>query len=36
VTPGLFNDQTARILGVGSFDHASKENRWHFFLAADS
>jgi hypothetical protein len=36
VTPGLFNDQAARILGPGSFDHATKENRWRFFLASDS
>jgi hypothetical protein len=28
VTPGLFNDQAARILGPESFDHANKENRW--------
>jgi hypothetical protein len=27
VTPGLFNDQAAWILGQGSFDHANKENR---------
>jgi hypothetical protein len=36
VTPGLFNDQAARILVAGSFDHANKENRWRFFLASDS
>jgi hypothetical protein len=36
VTPGLFNDQAAGILGQGSFDHASKENRWSTFLASDS
>jgi hypothetical protein len=36
VTPRLFNDQAARILGAGSFDHANKENRWRFFLASDS
>jgi hypothetical protein len=36
VAPGLFNDQAARILGQGSFDHAIKENRWFTFLASDS
>jgi hypothetical protein len=36
VTPGLFNDQAARILGQGPFDHANKENRWRTFLASDS
>jgi hypothetical protein len=36
VTPGLFNDQAARILGQGSFDHANKENRWRTLLASDS
>jgi hypothetical protein len=36
VKPGLFNDQAARILGQGPFDHASKENRWRTFLASDS
>jgi hypothetical protein len=36
VTPGLFNDQAARILGQGSFDHANKENRWRTFLASES
>jgi hypothetical protein len=36
VTPGLFNDQAARILGQGSFDHANKKNRWCTFLASDS
>jgi hypothetical protein len=36
VTPGLFNDQAARVLGQGSFDHANKENRWRTFLASDS
>jgi hypothetical protein len=36
VTPGLFNDQAARILGARSFNHANKENRWRFFLASDS
>jgi hypothetical protein len=36
VTPGLFNDQAARILGVGSFDHANKANRWFTFLASKS
>jgi hypothetical protein len=36
MTPGLFNDQAARILGQGSFDHANKENRWRTFLASDS
>jgi hypothetical protein len=36
VAPGLFNDQAARILGPGSFDHANKENQWHTFLASDS
>jgi hypothetical protein len=36
VTPGLFNDQAARILGQGSFNHANKENRWRTFLASDS
>jgi hypothetical protein len=35
VTPGLFNDHAARILGQGSFDHANKENRWCTFLASD-
>jgi hypothetical protein len=33
VTPGLFNDQAARILGPGSFDHANKENRWRVSCA---
>jgi hypothetical protein len=33
VTPGLFNDQAARILGQESFDHANKENRWRTLLA---
>jgi hypothetical protein len=36
VTPGLFNDQAARILGPGSFDHDNKENRWRTFQASDS
>jgi hypothetical protein len=36
VTPGLFNDQAAWILGAGSFDHADKENRWCTFLASRS
>jgi hypothetical protein len=36
VTPGLFNDQAARILGQGSFEHANTENRWRFLLASDS
>jgi hypothetical protein len=36
VTPGLFNNQAARILGPGSFDHANKENRWRTFLTSDS
>jgi hypothetical protein len=36
VTPGLFNDQAARILGQGSFDHGNKENRWRTLLASDS
>jgi hypothetical protein len=36
VAPGLFNDQAARILGPGSFDHANKDNRWLTFLASDS
>jgi hypothetical protein len=36
VTPGLFNDQAAQILGKGSFDHANKENRWFTILASDS
>jgi hypothetical protein len=36
VTPGLFNEQAARIVGPGSFDHGNKENRWRFFLASDS
>jgi hypothetical protein len=36
VTPGLFNDQAARILGQGSFDHDNKENRRRTFLASDS
>jgi hypothetical protein len=36
VTPGLFNDQAARILGQGSFDHGNKENRLCTFLASDS
>jgi hypothetical protein len=36
VTPGLFNDQVARILGQGSFDYDNKENRWRTFLASDS
>jgi hypothetical protein len=35
VTPGLFNDQAAQILGQGSFDHDNKENRWRTFLASD-
>jgi hypothetical protein len=35
-TPGLFNDQAARILGQRSFDHDNKENRWRTFLALDS
>jgi hypothetical protein len=36
VTPGLFNDQAARILWQGSFDHGNKENRWRTLLASDS
>jgi hypothetical protein len=36
VTPGLFNDQAARILRQGSFDHDNKENKWRTFLASDS
>jgi hypothetical protein len=36
VTPGLFNDQAARILGPGSFNIANKKKRWRFFLASDS
>jgi hypothetical protein len=36
VTPGLFNDQAARILGQGPFDHDNKENRLRSFLASDS
>jgi hypothetical protein len=36
VMPGLFNDQAARILGQGSFDHDNKEYRWRTFLASDS
>jgi hypothetical protein len=36
VAPGLFNDQAARILGEGSFDHDNIENRWHTFLASGS
>jgi hypothetical protein len=36
VTPGLFNDQAARILGQGPFDHDNKENRWRTFLVSDS
>jgi hypothetical protein len=36
VTPGLFNDQAARVLGQGSFDHDNKENRWRTLLASDS
>jgi hypothetical protein len=36
VTPRLFNDQAARILGQGSFDHANKENQWRTFLASDN
>jgi hypothetical protein len=36
VTPGLFNDQAARILGQGPFDHANKENRWRTYVASDS
>jgi hypothetical protein len=35
VAPGLFNDQAARILGQGSFDHANKGNQWRTFLASD-
>jgi hypothetical protein len=35
LTPGLFNDQAARILGQGSFDHTNKENGWRTFLASD-
>jgi hypothetical protein len=36
MTPGLFNDQAAQILGQGSFDHDNKENRWRTFLASGS
>jgi hypothetical protein len=36
VTPGLFNDQAARTLGQGPFDHGNKENRWRTLLASDS
>jgi hypothetical protein len=36
VTPELFNDQEARILGQGSFDHGNKENRWRTFQASES
>jgi hypothetical protein len=36
VTPGLFIDEAAEILGPGSFDHANEENRWCTFLASDS
>jgi hypothetical protein len=36
VTPGLFNDQAAWILGQGSFDHDNKEIRWRTFLVSDS
>jgi hypothetical protein len=36
VTPGLFSDRAARILGQGSFDHDNKENRWRTFMASDS
>jgi hypothetical protein len=36
VTPGLFNDQAARNLVPGSFDHTNKENRLRTFLASES
>jgi hypothetical protein len=36
VTPGLFNDQAAQILGQVFFDHGNKENRWRTLLASDS
>jgi hypothetical protein len=36
VTPGLFNDQAARILGDGPFYQANKKNRLRTFLASDN